>query len=77
MCVCSQVSEAQVEYTCFQALQQQELLAAPDRIERMRLLVQGQREREAELQQRYKQMCQQREDLREELQQLQQAQQQQ
>lgn len=66
-----QVTEAQIEYTCFQALQQQELLAAPDRIERMRLLLQGQHERETELQQRYKQLCQQREDLREELTQLQ------
>jgi hypothetical protein len=71
-----QVVEAQIEQTCFQALQQQELLAAPDRIERMRLLVQGQQEREAELQQRYRQLCQQREDLREELVQLQKQQQQ-
>lgn len=71
-----QVVEAQIEQTCFQALQQQELLAAPDRIERMRLLVQGQQEREAELQQRYRQLCQQREDLREELVQLQTQQQQ-
>jgi len=69
-----QVAEAQIEYNCFQALQQQELLAAPDRIERMRLLVKGQRQREAELQQRYKQLCQQREDMREELAQLQQQQ---
>lgn len=69
-----QVAEAQIEYNCFQALQQQELLAAPDRIERMRLLVKGQRQREAELQQRYKQLCQQREDMREELAQQQQQQ---
>ena len=62
-----QVCEAQVEYTCFQALQQQEVLAAPDRIERMKLLVAGQRQREAELQQRYKQLCQQRDDMREQL----------
>lgn len=66
------MSEAQVEYTCFQALQQQELLAAPDRIERMRLLLQGQRERETELQQRYKQLCQQRDDMQGQLVQLQQ-----
>lgn len=70
-CCVLQVAEAQIEQTCFQALQQQELLAAPDRIERMRLLLQGQQVREAELQQRYRQLCQQREDLREELVQLQ------
>lgn len=70
-CCVLQVAEAQIEQTCFQALQLQELLAAPDRIERMRLLVQGQQAREAELQQRYRQLCQQREDLREELVQLQ------
>lgn len=73
MPLCVQVAEAQIEYTCFQALQEQEQLAAPDRIERMKLLVQGEREREAELQQRYRQLCQQRDDLREELHQVQQG----
>lgn len=66
-CCCLQVAEAQIEYNCFQALQQQEVLAAPDRIERMKLLVEGQQQREAELQQRYRQLCQQRDDMREQL----------
>jgi hypothetical protein len=62
-----QVADAQIELTCFQALQQQELVCTPDRIERMRLLLQGQVEREEALQQRYKAACAQRDDLREAL----------
>lgn len=66
-CAVPQVADAQIELACFQALQQQEQLSAPDRIERMRLLLQGQRDREEELQQRFKQLGQQRDDLREAL----------
>jgi hypothetical protein len=69
---CSQVHDAQIELTAFQALQQQEQLTAPDRIERLKLLLQGQRDREVALQQQFRQLGQQRDDLQEQLQSLQQ-----
>jgi hypothetical protein len=72
----AQVSDAAVELSCFQALQQQEQLSAPDRIERMRDLLQAQREREAALQQRFKALSEQRDDMREALAAAQAAQQQ-
>lgn len=67
-----QVHDGQIELACFQALQQQERLAAPDRVERLKLLLQGQQDREDALQQQYRQLCQQRDDLREKLEQVQQ-----
>ncbi|KAF6264690.1 pre-mRNA splicing factor component-domain-containing protein [Scenedesmus sp. NREL 46B-D3] len=70
--VAQQVHDAQIELTAFQALQQQEQLTAPDRIERLKLLLQGQRDREVALQQQFRQLGQQRDDLREQLQTLQQ-----
>jgi TolA-binding protein len=69
---CAQVHDAQIELTAFQALQQQEQLTAPDRIERLKLLLQGQRDREVTLQQQFRQLGQQRDDLQEQLQSLQQ-----
>ncbi|WIA33069.1 hypothetical protein OEZ86_006225 [Tetradesmus obliquus] len=75
--VAQQVHDAQIELTAFQALQQQEQLVAPDRIERLKLLLQGQRDREVALQQQFRQLGQQRDDLREALQAAQQQQKQQ
>lgn len=69
-----QVESAQIELTCFQALQQHEKLVMPDRIERMNLLVQGQHDRELQLQQWFRSLGQQRDDLKESLAQLQQQQ---
>lgn len=70
-----QVELAQTELACFQALQEHEQLVMPDRIERMKLLVAEQREREEQLQQRYRSLGQQRDDLREQVAELQKQQQ--
>eukprot|EP00878_Enallax_costatus_P014008 GHUV01014649.1.p1 GENE.GHUV01014649.1~~GHUV01014649.1.p1 ORF type:complete len:761 (+),score=332.12 GHUV01014649.1:659-2941(+) len=70
--VAQQVESAEIELACFQALQQHEQLVMPDRIERMKLLVQGQHDREVQLQQRFRSLGQQRDDSKEQLAQLQQ-----
>ncbi|KAF8067237.1 CDC5 [Scenedesmus sp. PABB004] len=62
-----QVTSAQIELTCFQALHEQEQRAVPDRIERLSLLLAAQHEREDALQQRYRSLCQQCDDLRDTL----------
>lgn len=63
----AQLTAAHVELESFRALQEQERRNAPDRVERMQALLDGQLEREAALQQQYRQLCQQRDDAREAL----------
>ncbi|GAX75409.1 hypothetical protein CEUSTIGMA_g2853.t1 [Chlamydomonas eustigma] len=49
-----QLQSATIELTCFKTLKERELRAAPDRIEAMLDLVQEQRQREVDLQEKYK-----------------------
>lgn len=61
------LADAQIELACFRALQARELRAAPDRAAAARALVASQREREAELQARFRALTQRRDDLLEAL----------
>ena len=58
-----QLQDSGTEQLCFRALQQRELLAAGERLEGMRALLEQQRQREAALQERYKQLVGERDDL--------------
>ncbi len=49
-----QLESAKIELACYQALKERELRAAPERIEKALDLVQAQRQREADLQEKYK-----------------------
>eukprot|EP00798_Chlamydomonas_sp_ICE-L_P017404 gene17404-23704_t len=57
------LQRATVELQCFKALSEQELRAAPDRIENAQKLVEEQSQREIDLQERYKLLTRQRADL--------------
>lgn len=61
------LSDAQVELACFKALQEREQRAAPERAEALKALLAAQRERELEVQQRFKALKSERDDLLEEL----------
>ncbi|KAI8463793.1 MAG: hypothetical protein J3K34DRAFT_135029 [Monoraphidium minutum] len=61
------LADARAELACFSALQARELRAAPDRAAAGRALVAAQREREAELQARYRELGARRDELLEAL----------
>lgn len=50
----NQVQAAEIELQCFQELHQRELRVAPERIEQLQQLLEGQKEREQQLQERFK-----------------------
>lgn len=64
---CEAVGAARLEAACFSALAAQEASAAPARLARLREAVEGQRERELALQERYKELSGLKGDLLEEL----------
>jgi pre-mRNA-splicing factor CDC5/CEF1 len=58
-----QLEAAHIELTCFRALKQRELRAAPDRIEKALELLGEQKQREGDLQERYKALTRERADI--------------
>mmetsp|Transcript_23430 Transcript_23430/g.51433 ORF Transcript_23430/g.51433 Transcript_23430/m.51433 type:complete len:829 (+) Transcript_23430:239-2725(+) len=58
-----QLQTAQMELACFQALKERELRTAPERLEKAQELVQKQQERERDLQDRYKALTRERDEV--------------